>query len=250
MATSGTFLWSPELADMVDEAFERAKVDPSTLGYRHLQSARRSINYMLADWATRDLQEWKISRVDLQTMASLGTPITQGTATYTLSAEFLDVINVFLRRDGIDTPIEFMSRQEWADIPDKTVQGRPDRVFVDKQRDAITVSFWTVPENSTDAVYFDIVSKFEDHDAAADNPDVPYYAREAFVADLAARLAEKFSDPGVEDRLRIKAYGHPANPGDKGALGRAISATRERGDVRIVPSSNWARRRGTSRSYR
>ncbi|KPK66539.1 MAG: hypothetical protein AMS21_01910 [Gemmatimonas sp. SG8_38_2] len=250
MATSGTFLWSPELADMVDEAFERARVDPATLSFRHIQSARRSINYMLADWATRDLQEWKISRVDLQTLASLGTPITQGTATYTLSAEYLDVMNVFLRRNGIDTPIEFMSRQEWADIPDKDVQGRPDRIFIDKQRDAITVSFWTTPENSTDEIYFDIVSRFEDHDSAADNPDVPYYAREAFVADLAARLAEKFSEVVIEDRLRVKAYGSPMNPTDNGAVGRAIAATRERGDVRIVPGSNWARRRGTSRSYR
>lgn len=250
MATSGTFLWSPELADMVDEAFERAKVDPSTLGYRHLQSARRSINYMLADWATRDLQEWKIFRVDLQTLASLGTPITQGTASYTLSAEYLDVMQAFLRRDGSDTPIELMSRQEWADIPNKDTTGRPDRVFIDKQRDAITIHFWPVPENATDAVYFDIVQRFEDSDSAADNPDVPYYTREAFVSDLAARLAEKFSDPGIEDRLRIKAYGNPMDPSDKGALGRAIDSTRERGDVRIVPVSNWVRRRGSSRSYR
>lgn len=250
MATSGTFTWSPVLADMIDESFERARVDPATLGHRHLTSARRSINYMLADWATRDLQEWKISRVDLQTLATLGTPIVQGQNTYTLAAEYLDVVHVFLRRSGIDTPIEFMSRQEWADIPDKDVEGRPDRVFIDKQRDALTISFWTSPENATDEVYFDIVSRFEDHDQARQDADVPYYAREGFVSDLAWRLAGKFSDPMIEGKLKVEAHGDPRLPDDKGAVGRAIAATRERGDVRIVPQSNYRRRRGTARGYR
>lgn len=247
MATSGTFTWSPELADMVDEAFERCKVDPATLEHRHLLSARRSINYMLADWATRDLYDWKIERQDLQTLAALGAPITQGTATYTLAAEYLDIIRATLRRNGFDTPMVEMSRQEYADIPDKTITGRPDRYFADKQRDQIVITIWPVPENATDAIYFDIVKKFEDHDGGSQNPDAPYYAREAFVADLAARLAGKFSSPDLEMKLRMDAYGNRNNPFDNGALGRARDAARERGDVILVPASGFRRGMGRRR---
>lgn len=244
MATSGTYLFNPDLAELVDEAFDRARVDPAHLTLRHITSARRSMRFMLASWATDDYHDFRINR---ETMT-----LTQSQATYVAGTDFdlggaavgiaiIDILQMVLRRDGVDTPIEFMGRDEFLNIPEKDTEGRPDRVFVDKKRDGIELTFWTVPENSTDQVLFDAVYKFEDSDTAADTMDIHWYMYEAFAAGLAARLAEKFSPPELEEKLWIKANME---------FTKAQNAVRERGDVRIVPGSNTRRRRGRASSYR
>lgn len=242
MATSGTYIFNPDLAEMVDEAMERARIDPAKVTVRHILSARRSMRFMLADWATKDYHDFRI-RQDTMT-------VVQGQASYVAGVDFdldvggvniIDIIDVVLRRDGVDTPIEFMPRSELINIPDKTTEGRPDRVFIDKGRDGITMTFWTVPENSTDEIIFNAVRKFEDSDTASDNSDIHWYMYDAFAYGLAFRLAEKFAPPELEQAL----YGKSEN-----AFVMGSNAVRERGDVRIVPTSGSRRRRGRASSYR
>jgi hypothetical protein len=240
MATSGTFIFNPDLAELVDEALERCRIDPAKITSRHILSARRSMRFMLADWATQDYHDFRIVNGNFT--------VTQSQAVYTGGTDFditdnnlLDILNMSLRRNGIDTPVEFCSRSEYMDIPEKTTEGRPDRVFVDKQRDQIVLTFWPVPENSTDVIYYDAVRKFEDSDTAADNADIPYHMYDAFAYGLAFRLAEKFAPPELEAALYQKA---------QNAFRSAQNAVRERGDVRIVPSSGSRRRRGSAGRYR
>jgi hypothetical protein len=242
MATSGTYIFNPDLAELVDEAMERARIDPAHTTSRHILSARRSMRFMLADWATKDYHDFRITE---ETMA-----LVESQAAYVAGVDFdlgvsglniIDIIDVALRRDGVDTPVTFMPRSELLNIPDKTTEGRPDRVFIDKGRNGITMTFWTVPENSTDEIIFNSVRKFEDSDTAADTADIPYYMYDAFAYGLAFRLAEKFALPELEQTL----YGKAQN-----AFRDAQNYVRERGDVRIVPTSGRRRRRGSARSYR
>lgn len=232
MPTSGTYLWSPDLADCIDEAFERCKVDPSTLDVSHIIAARRSISFMFVEWATQDFQGYRIDRIN-------NFPLVQGTQEYDLDPDtdgrFIDVTQVSLRRDGVDTTIYPMSRQEWLDIPDKTTQGRPNRYFADKRQNIVTITLWTVPENSTDTLTMDAVRKLQDADAAADEPDIPYYMREAFVSGLAVRLCEKFGPEPFIPRLQMNA---------EKQFKRANGSQRELGDLVIIPGSNSRRRKG------
>lgn len=239
MATSGTYIYNPDLAELMDEAMERARIDPAKITSRHILSGRRSMRFMLTDWATKDFHDWRINRESFT--------VTQSQSAYVAGTDFdtntaaLDIVNLVLRRNGVDTPIEFMSRDELLNIPEKTTEGRPDRVFIDKGRDGITMTFWPVPENSTDQIHFDAVLKFEDSDTAADNADIPYHMYDAFCYGLAFRLAEKFSPPELEASLYVKA---------ENAFKTGSDASRERGSVRIVPGTNTKRRRGRASSYR
>lgn len=242
MTTSGTYIFNPDLAELVDEALERARIDPALITARHILSARRSMRFLLTDWATKDYHDFRI-RMDTMTLV-------QSQGSYVAGVDFdldvggvniVDIIDVALRRDGVDTPVEFMSRDEYLNIPDKSVEGRADRVFIDKGRDGITMSFWTVPENSTDQIIFNAVRKFQDADTASDTNDIHYYMHDAFAAELAFRLAEKYSPPELESALYQKA---------QVKFRDAQNAVRERGDVRIVPRSGARRRRGGARSYR
>lgn len=244
MATSGTFIFNPDLAEMVDEALERCRIDPAKITSRHILSARRSMRFMLADWATRDYHNFRIE--------SESFTLVQGQATYTAGVDFdiptppntssnlIDILDAVLTRSGVDTPVVPWTRQDYLNIPEKTIEGRPDRWWVDKQRDQIVVTFWPVPENSTDIVTFNGVRKYEDSDTAADNADIPYHMYDAFAYGLAFRLAEKFAPPELESAMFQKA---------EAAFRTAQNAVRERGDVRIVPDAG-RRRRGSAGRYR
>jgi hypothetical protein len=172
----------------------------------------------------------------------------QDQATYIGGVDFditdirlVDILNVVLTRSGVDTPVEIMSRQEYLNIPEKDIVGRPDRIFIDKQRDQLVFTLWTTPENSTDIIKYDAVRKFEDSISASDTADIPYQMTDAFAAGLAFRLAEKYAPPELEQALYAKA---------EIAFKKGTNAVRERGDVRIVPDSGFRRRRGSAGRYR
>jgi hypothetical protein len=67
MAVSGSKDFEPNVADYVEEAFERCGLEFRT-GYDG-ETARRSMNFLFADWANRGLNRWTIDQVN-QTVAS------------------------------------------------------------------------------------------------------------------------------------------------------------------------------------
>jgi hypothetical protein len=233
VAYSETYVWSPDLAECVDDAFERCGVDPSTLDVSHMRSARRSINFMLVDWSAEERHDFRVDRLEI----SLTQGAHPGLIDPDTDGRIIDVLQVALRRDGVDTGIYPMSRSEWLDIPDKSIEGRPNRYFADKEADGVYVYLWTLPENSTDTLVMDTMRKFKDAGGNAHEPDIPYYMRDAFAAGLAARLAIKFSPDrvGMLEQLAERS------------LNRANASQRTLGDVVIVPSSNYRRRHGYRR---
>jgi len=235
MATSGTYIWNPDLAELVDEAMERARMDPAHITMRHILSARRSMRFMCADWATKDFHDFRVVETQFTVVQSQAVYV-GGTDFDLTDNNLIDILDMSLRRNGVDTPIVFCPRKEYLDIPEKTTEGRTDRCFVDKTVDGLTLTFWPVPENSTDTVIFNGVRKFQDFDTAADTADIPYYMHDAFAYELAFRLCEKYSQPDLEQAMYVKA---------QNAFKTAQNAVRERGDVRIVPVSS--RRRGRYR---
>ena len=60
MALSGSRNFELDVAEYVEEAFERCGLEVRT-GY-DLKTARRSLNLMLAEWANRGLNQWTISQ--------------------------------------------------------------------------------------------------------------------------------------------------------------------------------------------
>jgi len=67
MAVSGSKDFEPNVADYVEEAFERCGLEFRT-GYDAV-TARRSLNFLFADWANRGLNRWTMNQVS-QTVVS------------------------------------------------------------------------------------------------------------------------------------------------------------------------------------
>ena len=83
MAVSGSKNFGPDVAEYIEEAFERCGLELRT-GY-DARTARRSLNFLFADWANRGLNRWTIKQVT-QTVAADIVEYPVGTVTLSVGA--------------------------------------------------------------------------------------------------------------------------------------------------------------------
>tara|TARA_R110000751_G_scaffold59093_1_gene124290 strand:- start:19 stop:903 length:885 start_codon:yes stop_codon:yes gene_type:complete len=83
MATSGSIDFELDVADYIEEAFERCGLEVRT--GNDLKTANRSLNLMLAEWANRGLNQWTIEQTTI-TLASDVATYPAGTLTMTVGA--------------------------------------------------------------------------------------------------------------------------------------------------------------------
>jgi hypothetical protein len=187
MATSGSRDFDLDVAEIIEEAYERCGLELRT-GY-DARSARRSMNLMFADWANRGLNLWTVKQ---------GTQaLTQGTATYTFTADYTDLLDVVVRRSGTDFELSRMSRSEYLNTPNKTTQGRPSQFYYNRQVSP-EVTLWPTPENSTDTLVYYYVQRIEDVDALVNTTDAPFRFLPCMVAGLAYYIAMKKAPERVQ----------------------------------------------------
>lgn len=172
MAVSGSKDFELDVADYVEEAFERCGLELRT-GY-DLKTANRSLNLMLAEWANRGLNQWTINQ---KTLAMV-----KDTTSYTIDAvtptATIDVLDVFIRETiggvSTDVPMTRMSRSEYANMSVKSSTGKPNQYFVDKQISP-TITVWPAPDqNSKYDIYLNVLSRMDDADAGANTLQIPF----------------------------------------------------------------------------
>ena len=188
MATSNSRDFDLDVAEIVEEAYERCGLELRTA--YDAKSARRSLNLMFADWANRGLNLWTVT----QTTQAL----TEGTATYTLTANVTDLLEVVIRRSGSDTDVTRISRGEYLSIPNKTTKGKPSQYFFDRQT-LPQINVWPTPENSTDTLVFYFVNRIQDVDSLTNTADTPF----RFLPCMVAGLAYYISMKKAPDRIQI-----------------------------------------------
>jgi len=187
MATSGSTDFDLDVAEIIEEAYERCGLEVRT-GY-DTKTARRSMNLMFAEWANRGLNLWTVKQ---ETQA-----LTQGTATYALDSNYTDILEVSLRRSGTDYELSRMSRGEYLGLPNKTTQGRPSQYYYNRQSTP-EITLWATPENSTDTLVYYYVKRIEDVDTLANTTDAPFRFLPCIVAGLAYYIAMKKAPDRVQ----------------------------------------------------
>jgi hypothetical protein len=221
MALSGSTNFEPNVAEFVEEAFERCGLELRT-GY-DLKTARRSINIMLAEWANRGLNQWTIEQ-DTQT-------VTQGQSNYTLNSNVIDILDVVLRRTTnnvqTDISIDRLSRSSYLNIPNKDTQAMPSQWFLDKLTDPV-LKVWPTPDNSTDILVFNKLVRMDDADSGTNTLDMPFRFYPCFAAGLAYYIAIKRAPEKVQ--LLKQAY--------EEEFERAMSTDEDKASFRIRPFSS------------
>jgi hypothetical protein len=184
MSLSGSTNFEPNITEFIEEAYERCGIELRT-GY-DLKSAIRSANLMLAEWANRGLNQWTIE-TGTQT-------VTEGTASYNLGTNVIDILDVVVRRtDGsttTDINMDRISRSEYFNIPNKATKSRPSQFFLDKQNNP-TLFLYPAPENSTDIIRFSKLTRMDDADNARNTMDIPFRFFPCFAAGLAYYISIK-----------------------------------------------------------
>jgi hypothetical protein len=214
MAVSGSTDFELDVAEYIEEAFERCGLEART-GY-DLKTAKRSLNLLFADWANRGLNQWTINQRNFT--------VTSGDGETNLDTDVIDILSLVVRRDGTDYSLSRISRDEYLSIPTKTTTGRPTQFFLDRQ---ITpnLKLWPLPDNSTDVIVYDALTRMDDADTYINTVDMPF----RFYPCLAAGLAYYIAMKRAPERLQI------LKPIYDEEITRAMDEDRDRASFRVAP---------------
>jgi hypothetical protein len=227
MTTSGVANFNLDLAEVVEEAFERAGGELRT-GY-DLRTARRSLNLMFADWANRGLNMFTYEQ---------GTQVlTPGQATYVLPTDTVDLLEHVIRTGAgnvatqADLTITRISVSTYATIPNKLQQARPIQIFIERLNTP-QFTVWPVPDNTqTYTLVYYRLRRIENAGDGVNTMDMPFRFLPCMVAGLAYHLALKI--PSGAERLGILKEQYDS------AWALASEEDREKAAVRFVPRRQY-----------
>jgi hypothetical protein len=214
MTVSGSTDFELDVADYIEEAFERCGLEVRT-GY-DLKTAKRSMNLMFADWANRGLNQWTIEQRTIT--------VTSNDGDYDLGTDVIDILSLVVRRSGTDYALDRISRDEYLNIPTKTTQARPTQYFVDRQITPV-LKLWPLPDNNTDVIIYDALTRLDDADTYTNTLGVPF----RFYPALAAGLAYYISVKRAPDRMQMLKALYEEE------LNRAMDEDRDRASFRVAP---------------
>jgi hypothetical protein len=223
MATSGTASFNLDLSEIVEEAYERCGGELRT-GY-DLRTARRSLNLMFAEWASRGLNMWTFEEGTIN--------LVPGVATYDLPADTVDLLDHVIRTGAgsvstqADLTITRISVSTYATLPNKLTQARPIQVWVERL-DTPRVTLWPVPDNSQQYqfVYWRL-RRIQDAGDGVNTMDMPFRFVPCMVAGLAYHLSLKV--PGGLERMAMLKTQYDE------AWAIASTEDREKASDRFVP---------------
>lgn len=223
MATSSSKNFEPDVAEYIEEAFERCGLELRT-GY-DLKSANRSLNLMLAEWANRGLNQWTIA----QKTVAMVKDTTEYNIDSTNGTAPIDVLDVFIREtvssETTDLPMTRLSRAEYSHIVNKSSTGKPNQYFINKQITP-TISVWPAPDkSSTYTVVMNVLTRMDDSDSATNTMEVPF----RFYPCLTAGLAYYISMKRAPERTAMLKSMYEEE------FTRALSQDEDRASFRISP---------------
>jgi len=244
--TTSTTNFNPDVNELFEEAFERCGVEMRT-GY-HFRTARRSLNFLITEWANRGINLWTIEQGQI--------PLVQGTVTYDLPIDTVDLLEHVIRTNAgqqanqTDINISRISVSTYSTIPNKLTQGRPIQVWVNRQSGQTTnllgatpaypqINVWPAPDQGSQGnpyyyfVYWRL-RRMYDTGTGPNAQDIPFRFQNCMAAGLAYMLSTKLQDVPVERVAMLKAQYDEA-------WDFASSEDREKAPDRFVPRTTFYR---------
>lgn len=157
---------------------------------QHMEDAWMESNLLQADWGADGITWWTVDKIDQ--------PLTTGTATYDVPTNVVSVLDVYINNGSSNRLIFPFSRTDYASLATPNQQGFPTVFWWDRTL-ASTITLWPVPDNtSTYTMSYYVYRQTEDASIRqGGNAAVPYFWLDAYVADLAHRLARHYA-PALE----------------------------------------------------
>lgn len=198
MTSSGTYDFAISNGEVVLAAYERLKIFAPSITQKHMATARRELNLLLAEAANKQVNLWK---VDLVT-----TPLVNTISEYPVQPRTVMILDAWITQNTgtpseVDTYITPVSRTEYASFSSKVTPGRPTCYWFDRLI-APVITLWPVPNQSGFTLSYYRCTQMQDANlAGGETPDIPYLWLDWFIAGMAHRLSRPYSTLEVE-RLR------------------------------------------------
>ena len=129
MTTSSTTLFNLNMADLIEEAYERCGKQIRT-GYE-FRTAARSVNLLTIEWANRGINLWTIEQ------GQIPININAGQISYPLPVDTIDLLDHVVRQgtgqNQVDINITRISVDDYLTIPTKNAYGRQIQIWIDRQ---------------------------------------------------------------------------------------------------------------------
>lgn len=160
MATSGVAAFDPTFDDLLQDA--AGMVGGGPILADELISARRGLDYLLTSIQNKNVLLHKVET----------TTVAVSTASVSLSSSISDVLVASCRFNDTNISMTRDGYERWAEISNKTTEGRPTRYWWDRRRNGNILNLWPIPDQEYDIV-LTIQKNAEDTLRAFDNIDVP-----------------------------------------------------------------------------
>ena len=228
MPTSGSTVYVPTVIEMLQEAYERCGLEMR--GGYDVTTGRRSFNLMLTELANRQLNLWTEETVSLT--------LSQGTTSYALAADTIDLIEGAIRLNAgntatqVDLVISRTSMYDYIAIPNKLVPGQPTQYAIERGVDNPTVYFYPTPDGAqTYTFYYRRLRRMQNAGTSGTTTaDTNFRFYDAFIAGLAYRIACKRKEAfALIPQLKAQ-YDE--------ALLLAEDEDRDRASIMLVPYAN------------
>lgn len=191
MASSGTYEFNLDIAELIDEAYARCGLEVRS--GEQLRKARRSLDLLLTTWAN--------DQVNLWTLDQTSQDLVDGTASYSLAHPTIDILDAVLNdTDNYDSPMARISMEEYLKRPDKTSEGRPTHYAVERNVSGVTLYLWPVPSDSTYDFLYWRMRYIQDAGVYTNTADVPRQFVPALTSGLAWYIANKNPAQLVHDQ--------------------------------------------------
>jgi hypothetical protein len=157
-----------------------------TMDASHVRFGLRKLRRMLLSWQNLDYNVWLKAE---QTLT-----MTAGERSYTLDpVRPLRILSARVVTDGIETPLEALTRQDYDTLPLKTSAGRPVSFHYDRQREDALFYVWPVPTANGETIQITYARQIAPMDTFGADVDVPEEWEDAVVYGLACALASTYS---------------------------------------------------------
>jgi hypothetical protein len=216
MTTSNTTVFNLSIDEIIEEAFERCGMQVTS--GNQLKSARRSLDLIFLEWASRGLNLWTIEE---ETIA-----LTTTSPEWNLPTDTVDILSAVIRDVSVSPPIDIsierISRAEYLNTPNKSTIARPSQFYVQRTIQPKVFLYPAPGSGGPYALKFYRIRRIQDAGAYTNEAEVDFRFLPCLIAGLAYQLSlkyaadrtaglkqlyeEEFARAAAEDRDRASVY--------------------------------------------
>jgi len=142
---------------------------------------------------------------------TLTTAASEGASVFTYTTALPKPLEVYsgVRNEGDrDIPLDYISNEEWFELPNKDSSSTPVSFSYDKQLSEAVIRLWPTPNDANTIVKLLLSREIYNFDVNSNTPDFPQEWHEAIVLNLSSRLAfphRKASDQAYQELKNLAA---------------------------------------------